>query len=124
MAHDRRSPIKPRSQIVHPLFPAYHSRFLHIVTMTDEDSATIAGAVLIALDIVTVAGRFYSRWFTKVGFGWDDWTILIAMLTGILPGALTIWGMYFCFVSPFPNLRSLIILCIAIYIPGEYICAP
>ncbi|KAI1345312.1 integral membrane protein [Xylaria sp. FL0043] len=60
--------------------------------MTDEDAATVTGAVLIGLNIVTVAGRFYTRWFTKAGFGWDDWTILIAMMTGILPGALTIWA--------------------------------
>ena len=56
---------------------------------SNDDAATVADAVLIALDIVTVACRFYSSWFTKVGFGWDDWTILLALLAGILPGALT-----------------------------------
>ncbi|KAL8645936.1 MAG: hypothetical protein Q9210_006433, partial [Variospora velana] len=60
--------------------------------MNEEDATTVAGAILIVLDIVTVACRFYSRRITKVGFGWDDWTILIAMLAGILPGTLGIWG--------------------------------
>ncbi|KAL8900583.1 MAG: hypothetical protein Q9207_005619 [Kuettlingeria erythrocarpa] len=60
--------------------------------MSNEDASTVAGAILIVLGMVTLASRFYSRWFTKAGFGWDDWTILIAMLTGILPGALTIWA--------------------------------
>ena len=71
--------------------------------MGSGDAALVAGGVLIALDIVTVAGRFYARWFTKAGFKWDDWTILIAMLSGIIPGALTIWGACLCFVFPFPD---------------------
>lgn len=64
------------------------------MAMSNEDAATVAGIVLIVLDLLTVAGRFYSRWFTKAGWRWDDWTILIAMITGILPGALTIWGVF------------------------------
>lgn len=80
--------------------------------MSNADAATVAGAILVVLDIITVASRFYSRWSIKAGFGWDDWTILIAMLTGILPGALTIWGASFCFV------------CIATDISGEHGCMP
>lgn len=80
--------------------------------MSNEDAATVAGAILIVLDIITVATRFYSRWSTKAGFGWDDWTILTALLTGILAGALTIWGAFFCF------------LCIATYLYGDYTCMP
>ena len=91
---------------------------------SSEDEATVAGAILIALDIITVVGRFYTRWFTKAGFGWDDWTILIALLTGILPGALTIWGAFFCFVSPFPDPSGRIRFCIATYISGEDTCMP
>lgn len=83
----------------------------------------MAGAILIVLGIVTTASRFYSRWSIKAGFGWDDWTILIAMLTGILPGALTIWGAYFSFVSPFRR-PSRIRFCIATYISGECTCMP
>lgn len=63
----------------------------------------MAGCVLIGLDIVTMAGRFYARWFTEAGFGWDDWTILIALLTGILPGALTIWCAFRGFLFSFPD---------------------
>ncbi|KAK4203180.1 hypothetical protein QBC40DRAFT_194690, partial [Triangularia verruculosa] len=65
--------------------------------MSNEDASTVAGILLIVLNVVTVAGRFYSRWFTKAGFKWDDWTILIALLASILPGVLT---MYAHSVSP------------------------
>jgi hypothetical protein len=82
--------------------------------MSSGDASTAAGATLIILDIITTAGRFYSRWFTKVGFGWDDWTILIAMLTGILPGALTIWGAFLSFFYPDPFGR--ITFCVTTYI--------
>lgn len=64
-----------------------------------EDASQVAGILLIVLGIITVAGRFYSRWITKLGFGWDDWTILIAMVIGIVPGALTMWGALFYFFS-------------------------
>lgn len=64
-------------------------------SMRNEEAAEVAAIILIVLDIVTVAGRFYSRWITKAGWKWDDWTILIALLTGILPGALTIWGAFY-----------------------------
>lgn len=60
--------------------------------MSSEDASTVAGAIVVVLDVVTVASRFYSRWFTKAGFGWDDWTILVAMVSGILPVALNIWA--------------------------------
>lgn len=92
--------------------------------MSNEDASTVAGIILIVLGIVTVGSRFYSRWFTKAGFGWDDWTILIAMVTGILPGALTIWGAFFCILSPFPDPSSWIRFCIVAYISGQYTCMP
>lgn len=62
-----------------------------------EESTQIAGLTLIVFDIIAVAGRFYSRWITKVGFGWDDWTILITLIMSIVPGILTMWGTLFCF---------------------------
>lgn len=80
--------------IITNFFPADHSILLQIVAMSNVDPATVAGAILIVLDILTVASRFYLRWFIKAGFGWDDWIILIAILSGILPGALTIWGAF------------------------------
>lgn len=77
------------------------------MAMSNEDASTVAGIVLIVLDILTVAGRFYSRWFTKAGFRWDDWTILIALLTGLIPGILTIYGtssiFSLCLCPPFPT---------------------
>lgn len=66
----------------------------------------MASIILFVLDVVTVAGRFYSRWVTNAGFGWDDWTILIATLTISLSGGLLIWGAFLCFVSPSPTFRS------------------
>ena len=92
--------------------------------MDSEDAATVAGGVLIALDIITVAGRFYARWSTKAGFSWDDWTILIALLSGIIPGVLTIWGACFCFIFPFPDPCYWIGFRIATYILGAYTCIP
>lgn len=65
--------------------------------MSNEDASTVAGIILIVLDIVTVASRFYLRWFTKAGFRWDDWTILIALLTSLIPGILTIYDISFIF---------------------------
>lgn len=62
--------------------------------MDDEDTVTVVGIVLMVVDILTVVGRFYSRWYTKSGFGWDDWTILIALLLSLLAGILTIYGVY------------------------------
>lgn len=92
--------------------------------MKNEDAATVAGVILIVLGILTVASRFYSRWSAKAGFGWDDWTILIAMVTGILPGALTIWGAFFCVLSPFFDRSSRIGFCITTSICREYTCMP
>lgn len=62
--------------------------------MGGVDTVTVVGIVLIVVDILTVIGRFYSRWYTKSGFGWDDWTILTALLLSLLAGILTIYGMY------------------------------
>ncbi len=115
----------PFEQIIPLFFPADHSILLHTVAMGNEDASTVAGAILIVLGIVTVASRFYSRWFTKAGFGWDDWTILIAMLTSILPGALTIWGAFFCIVCPsFPHPIESDQILYRYYVCRLYTCMP
>ena len=75
---------------------------------TNEEAAQVAGILLIVLDILTVAGRFYSRWVTKLGFRWDDWTILMALITGILPGALTMYGAYLCILYALSDLSDLV----------------
>lgn len=36
--------------------------------------------VLIVLAAVAVALRFVSRWLSRAGLWWDDWTILAAMV--------------------------------------------
>lgn len=66
---------------------------LTLAMSSNDDAVTVIGVIIIVLDILTVASRFYSRWSAKAGFGWDDWTILIALVTGILPGILTVWGL-------------------------------
>jgi hypothetical protein len=87
-----------------PFQPCTRYILLHTLSMSStEEAAQVAGILLIVLDIITVAGRFYSRWITKLGFKWDDWTILIALLAGILTGILTLWGTLFSFVSPLRN---------------------
>jgi hypothetical protein len=37
-------------------------------------------ASLIAISAIAVALRFLARWRSRVGFWWDDWVILAAMV--------------------------------------------
>ncbi|KAI1768873.1 hypothetical protein GGR53DRAFT_476174 [Hypoxylon sp. FL1150] len=55
------------------------------------DVRTAVGGVVSVLAIIFVALRFYSRHFTQTGYGWDDWMILLALLTII---ATIILGLY------------------------------
>ena len=52
----------------------------------------VASAVVIGLATICVALRFYARVHTKAGVAWDDWCILIGLLTTLLSGALLLWG--------------------------------
>ncbi|KAI1486513.1 hypothetical protein F5X96DRAFT_654715 [Biscogniauxia mediterranea] len=51
--------------------------------MGDDDATTIVGALGAVLALISVALRFYARYSTKVGFGWDDWLVLVALLATI-----------------------------------------
>lgn len=65
---------------------------------SNEDATTAAGATMIALSVIVVACRFYMRLKLKSGLKWDDWFILISLLSLITAGVLVVAGM-FCLVS-------------------------
>ena len=57
----------------------------------DDTSATTAvGALVIVLAVMSVALRFYTRYFTRAGFGWDDWFILLALIATIVTDVLVL----------------------------------
>ncbi|PQE06685.1 integral membrane protein [Rutstroemia sp. NJR-2017a BBW] len=58
----------------------------------DTTSTTAVGALVIVLAVVFVALRFYARYSTKTGFGWDDWLILLALVATILTDVLVLWS--------------------------------
>lgn len=51
-------------------------------------SSVVAVAVALMVPIIVVAIRFYTRRHYKTGIAWDDWWILIALLTTILESCL------------------------------------
>ncbi|KAF2973115.1 hypothetical protein GQX73_g488 [Xylaria multiplex] len=58
-----------------------------------EDDATLGvSALVIALAVIFVALRFYTRIFTRQGLQWDDWLILVAVVTTLVTIALLLWG--------------------------------
>lgn len=54
----------------------------------------VASGIVTGLAVICVALRFYTRIRTKAGIAWDDWWILIALLTTLLTGGLLLWGMF------------------------------
>jgi formate hydrogenlyase subunit 3/multisubunit Na+/H+ antiporter MnhD subunit len=52
----------------------------------------VASGVVTSLAAICVALRFYVRVHIKAGLAWDDWWILIGLLTTLLTGGLLIWG--------------------------------
>jgi len=62
----------------------------------DSTSTSVASGVVTGLATICVALRFYVRIRTKIGLGWDDWMILIGLLTTLLSGALLLWGKLLC----------------------------
>ena len=60
---------------------------------TKEGTATFAvGGLVVALAILSVALRFYTRLITKAGLWWDDWFALAAVLAAVLTAVPLIWG--------------------------------
>ncbi|OTB08993.1 hypothetical protein M426DRAFT_130333 [Hypoxylon sp. CI-4A] len=60
--------------------------------MSDDDVTTALGALVAVLAVLSVALRFYSRHYTKTGFGWDDWLILLGLLCIIVTDVLVLWS--------------------------------
>jgi heme/copper-type cytochrome/quinol oxidase subunit 4 len=62
---------------------------------TEESNATLAvSGLVIALAVVSVGLRFYTRIFTKSGLKADDWSILSAVLFTLATAAVTLVGTY------------------------------
>lgn len=61
-------------------------------TSTNSSGTIVAAAIVAALAVICVALRFYTRIRTKAGIAWDDWWILISLLTSLLIGGLLFWG--------------------------------
>ncbi|KAI3342348.1 hypothetical protein F4824DRAFT_495290 [Ustulina deusta] len=60
---------------------------------SSESDATLGvSGLVIALAVVSVALRFYARIFTRQGLQWDDWLILVAVITTLATAALLLWG--------------------------------
>ncbi|KAI1412527.1 hypothetical protein F5Y13DRAFT_199776 [Hypoxylon sp. FL1857] len=60
--------------------------------MDDTDTTTAVGAVVAVLAVLCVALRFYARYYTKSGYGWDDWLILLALVAIIVTDILVLWA--------------------------------
>ncbi len=61
---------------------------------SSESTATrVVSGIFGILAIVSVGLRFYSRKVTKAGVTWDDWWILISLLTVMLTSGILLWGM-------------------------------
>ena len=59
----------------------------------DDQTVTLAiSGLSYGLSILAVSLRFYTRKFTKVGLGWDDWLLLAAVILTTITAALLLWG--------------------------------
>lgn len=61
---------------------------------SNENITTAIGAVMIVLSVIAVSLRFYTRFSLKTGFGWDDWSILVALSSLLAAGVCVLAGMY------------------------------
>lgn len=58
----------------------------------NEDVTMGVKALVIALAVISVALRFYTRIFTCAGLKADDWLILSAVVATLLTAVLLLWG--------------------------------
>lgn len=61
----------------------------------DETTNTAVGAVMAVLSIIAVVARFYVRINKKAGLKWDDWLIVVSLLTMIGTDIVAICGSSF-----------------------------
>ncbi|KAI0531613.1 hypothetical protein GGR58DRAFT_493084 [Xylaria digitata] len=59
---------------------------------SDGDATLGVSGLVITLAVMFVALRFYTRIFTRQGLRWDDWLILIAVITTLVTAALLSHG--------------------------------
>ncbi|KAI1809073.1 hypothetical protein GGS20DRAFT_573663 [Poronia punctata] len=59
---------------------------------SESDATLGVSALVIALAVVSVILRFYTRIFTHQGLQWDDWLILSAVVFTLATAALLLWG--------------------------------
>lgn len=77
--------------------PIYAPSLLRRVAQqkTEDSNVTLAvSGLIIALAVVSVGLRFYTRILTKSGLKADDWSILAAVLFTLAAAAVTLEGMY------------------------------
>lgn len=65
----------------------------------DETTNTAVGAVMAVLSIIAVVARFYVRINKKAGLKWDDWLIVVSLLTMIGTDIVAICGSS-CLIHP------------------------
>ncbi|KAI8959583.1 hypothetical protein F5Y11DRAFT_359093 [Daldinia sp. FL1419] len=59
---------------------------------SDGDVTLAVSGVIIALATMSVALRFYTRKFTRLGLKADDWLIMAAVVAALATAALLLWG--------------------------------
>lgn len=62
-------------------------------TDSGVDVTTAVGAPVAVLALIAVVLRFWTRYFTRAGFRWDDWMILVALLGTIGTDAMVLAGL-------------------------------
>lgn len=61
---------------------------------SDTTVTTAVGGLVAVLAIVAVTFRFYTRYFTKAGLGWDDWLILLSLIVAIATDIVMLYGLF------------------------------
>ncbi|KAI1303990.1 hypothetical protein F5Y03DRAFT_384902 [Xylaria venustula] len=60
--------------------------------MDDTETTIIVGAIVGVLAIIAVLLRFWVRYYRRSGFSWDDWFILISILSVIAIDAVDLYA--------------------------------
>ncbi|KAI0407295.1 hypothetical protein F4802DRAFT_612385 [Xylaria palmicola] len=63
-----------------------------ILAGSESDTTLGVSGLVIALAVISVILRFYTRIFTRQGLQWDDWLILVAVIATLATAALLLWG--------------------------------
>ncbi|KAI0449138.1 hypothetical protein F5B21DRAFT_495263 [Xylaria acuta] len=63
--------------------------------MDETEITVIVGAIVGVLALIAVILRFYVRWYKKAGFSWDDWFILLSIVSVITIDAVDLYATAF-----------------------------